>query len=885
MNNLAYTARSVLCLSVLALPTSGAPGFRLPAYIPSEYLNDEYFVTNQARQAPEIDGELSDACWDEALELYPFSTLGGGGALAVLQTRAKVTWDDQGFYVAYFCEQPDMELARRRGDHFEIFFMPLYPDQPPHVNHATSLLMMAHHKPEEFHYQQARGAMGGAGGIYFQKEHGVRSAGKVGDDWWTWEGFIPFKSLWVRGLPPPDSSVTHWRIGFNRWSNYHGEIGWYGSMISSLNHQMNHCPVFRLGKPRTAPSVALSHPMQGGPPGEFSVTVTHRADKEAAYRVKVLRRKEPFDPDLTEAQPNDNAAQQFTLMPGTGTQLHYRVPYRGWRNQYRVEVWDDQVRVLYFRSLWYSLGEPLTHAWDSERPQLGLLPEPKQVWPGKGSFSLGGETRVLTETGNDADRLAAESLSKPIGFLSEPWPSFSVSGVAARLLPQAKAIVVGALGSPIVTRLLQDRDVDLQVPTLPEQGYLLVIDRKFVLVAGGGAAGTFYGVQTLRQLVMQNRKALPSVTVIDWPDLDWRGAWHTFRVTPDNIDLACLFKINVGGLSHGDKKRYHFRPFIFGAHTWFGHTGGSLVPEQKREPVRGEAVICPASSCAEELTACIDRFAGKVGLDATEMTHVFVGADEAPFGLDPRCQAMIDAKGAGHIVAHHFRDNMYAACAARGKRMCCWADALLCAEASLNTMPKDFHPIHWMYYPSLYFGGCDLLGKHKLPFVVAPMTRGENSYKFPQIRSRELNIATLCRHAAHEGGKGVWLTTWGGGLDDDLLWYSYLLAAEYGWSAGPDLGTFRRKFGRLLYGSERGGGWLLELERLTALYLTKKLPEAPTTLAHDSARLDTIRHEIDQVLARDWYAKGKLLALQRIIESVDQGIQAYRNPAVPPAAK
>ncbi|MDP6504092.1 MAG: hypothetical protein QF886_10770, partial [Planctomycetota bacterium] len=80
-------------------------------HAPAEYHNDEYFVVNRAKQAPVIDGDLTDACWNESVELFPFSTLGGGGSLSVLQTRVRLSWDDEAFYVAYHCEQPDMELA------------------------------------------------------------------------------------------------------------------------------------------------------------------------------------------------------------------------------------------------------------------------------------------------------------------------------------------------------------------------------------------------------------------------------------------------------------------------------------------------------------------------------------------------------------------------------------------------------------------------------------------------------------------------------------------------------------------------------------------------------------------------------------------------------
>jgi hypothetical protein len=821
-----------------------------------------------------VDGDLSDPCWNEALELFPFSTLGGGGSLGMLQTKVKVAWGAGGFYVGYLCEQPDMELAERRGDQLEVFFMPLYANQPLHVNHATSLLALAHQKPEEFHYQQAWGRMGGKGGLYFRQDTGVKSAGKVGPDWWTWEAFIPFKDLWVRGMPPPDSSVRYWRIGFSRWSSFHGEIGWYGAMVSSLNHQMNHCPVFRLEGVAAAPAIRLTQPTNGKTPGEFLVALKHLGDKEASYRVRVLRRNEPFDADITEAQAENGKVELVNLKTGEEVTFTYHVPCQGWRNQYRVEVWEGSGKALIYRGLWYSLGEPLTHGWDSARPQLGILPEPKRIKLGRGAFLLSGEIPVVLSSDSESDRLAAGFLTKPIGYLSEPWPSFRTIPTLASDASEDSSVVLGRLDTPRVRNLMRRQGLDVPPGNLSSQGYILVVDRKFILVAGQGDAGTFYGVQTLRQLVMQHRKALPAVSVVDWPDLNWRGAWHTFRVTPENIDLACLFKLNSGGPSLADKKKYHFQPLIFSAHTWFGHTGGSLVPPEERETVGGEAVICPAANAREGLVANLDDSIRKTGIDSTETDYVFVGGDEAPFGLDTACQKMIDERGAGWTVAHHFRDNMHAACKARGKTMCCWADALLGFEDSLNYMPKDFHPMHWIYYPSLYFGGCDLLGKHRLPFVVAPMTRGENSFRFPQVRSRELNIATLCRHAAHAGGKGVWLTTWDGGIDDDLLWYSYLLAAEYGWSSGPDLPAFRRKFGRLFYGSEHGADWLFDLERFTALYLTPGTFQPPVTLKTDRDSLRAIRSQIGQVVSRDWYTKAKLETLLKTVAEVEQAISS-----------
>lgn len=316
---------------------------------------------------------------------------------------------------------------------------------------------------------------------------------------------------------------------------------------------------------------------------------------------------------------------------------------------------------------------------------------------------------VVVQEGSKAERLSAELLLKPIGFLSEGWAHLFITE-SSGWLPN-KFILLGHCESQLVREFLTKARLLAEVQSLPAQGYSLLVKGKCIVVAGRGHAGTFYGGQTLRQLIWRFKKRVPRLKIIDYPDLQWRGAFHSFKVTQENIELACLLKLNVGWLSLAQKRKYHFRPFMFRAHTWFGHTGGALVSPEKREKVGGEAVICPASECVEELVARLDLAMKRVGADGSEMPYVFAGGDEAPFGLDERCQKMIDEKGVGWTVAHHFRENMYLACKARGKTMVCWADALLNAEESLVYMPKDFVPIYWMYYPSLLFRRLRCAGK------------------------------------------------------------------------------------------------------------------------------------------------------------------------------
>lgn len=69
-------------------------------------------------------------------------------------------------------------------------------------------------------------------------------------------------------------------------------------------------------------------------------------------------------------------------------------------------------------------------------------------------------------------------------------------------------------------------------PALTEnpEGYALVVTKDFVAVVGKDAAGAFYGLQTLRQLLRtdkSNRAYFAGADITDWPSLRFRGA-HLF---------------------------------------------------------------------------------------------------------------------------------------------------------------------------------------------------------------------------------------------------------------------------------------------------------------------------------------------------------------------
>lgn len=66
-------------------------------------------------------------------------------------------------------------------------------------------------------------------------------------------------------------------------------------------------------------------------------------------------------------------------------------------------------------------------------------------------------------------------------------------------------------------------DADFQAPS--EEGYELVVSAGKVRIASSTATGVFYGIQTLRQLIVKHKERLeiPEVRIKDYPAFSWRA--------------------------------------------------------------------------------------------------------------------------------------------------------------------------------------------------------------------------------------------------------------------------------------------------------------------------------------------------------------------------
>ena len=156
---------------------------------------------------------------------------------------------------------------------------------------------------------------------------------------------------------------------------------------------------------------------------------------------------------------------------------------------------------------------------------VNILPVPKRIIKKEGSFSLGG---VSVFTDDKADRRVVRALAELAGEISER---------TGKVCPLYSARPVS-------------RAIKVSHGTEDSEAYRLTVTPDLIEIASRGAAGAFYGIQSLRQLIRSGD--VPCLEIEDEPDFPFRGFYHD--VTRGRVnkleklkkiaDTLSYFKIN-----------------------------------------------------------------------------------------------------------------------------------------------------------------------------------------------------------------------------------------------------------------------------------------------------------------------------------------------------
>jgi hypothetical protein len=409
-----------------------------------------------------------------------------------------------------------------------------------------------------------------------------------------------------------------------------------------------------------------------------------------------------------------------------------------------------------------------------------LLPQPRSISLTGGTFALPPASTIALNVPRPADlfftaRRAQAALKDAVGAA---W------GIAGGDVPGALTLRLDPAARP--------------------QGYTLTVDANGVTVAGGDAAGVFYGVATLIQFVQAQGATLPTLVIEDYPDFPARGVMldisrdkvPTMATLYSLIDLLAGWKINQFQLymEHTFAYRNHeivwrnaspltaeeilaldsycrdrFIDLVpnqnsFGhMHRWFEH------PEYLHLAETETGITTPWGTVQEHpfsLSPAVPAALDLVGEMFAELLPNFtspffnVGADET-FDLgEGRSKALVQQRGKGRVYLD-FLLEIYQRVKAHGRTMQFWGDIINHYPDLVAEIPKDTIVLEWGYeawHPFNEMGG--LFAQSGIPFYVCPGTSS-----WTTIGGRTDNTVGNIRSAAENGLKhgaiGLLNTDWG----------------------------------------------------------------------------------------------------------------------------
>ncbi len=184
--------------------------------------------------------------------------------------------------------------------------------------------------------------------------------------------------------------------------------------------------------------------------------------------------------------------------------------------------------------------------------ESAIFPRPQEITASDSDFVLNSQVRVFVPlAASEQDLLLARML---VNELSDRFGLFLKIERVNNLSAGKRAIVMGSIENPLVRICCTEMKLLSSVEGLGPEGYVLFADNNKVLIAGKDDRGAFYGLQSLRQLLVKGEKEVRfrGAMIRDWPDKPFRGI-YMFLPGRDHIvyfkrfvsDFMALYKFNT----------------------------------------------------------------------------------------------------------------------------------------------------------------------------------------------------------------------------------------------------------------------------------------------------------------------------------------------------
>jgi hexosaminidase len=457
---------------------------------------------------------------------------------------------------------------------------------------------------------------------------------------------------------------------------------------------------------------------------------------------------------------------------------------------------------------------------------LLLSPMPQTVTVLPGHYQWGAASAItLASPGRADDQFAADQLRDELRLA---FPGGLPAGRGGG------PVLIGLLTDPAGVTAVAGEDLSALADRGPE-AYLLRVTPEGIVAAGNGPAGTFYAVQTLKQLFRANLtpEGIPCLRVLDWPGLRYRG--YSDDISRGPIPTMDFFKRQIRTLSEAKMnmltfytehvfalpkypyiappdgitpeqvaelsayaKQYHVE--LVGNFQSFGHFWQILRHDELAGLRETGDIITPAK---EESYAFLDDVYSVIAR-AYSSSLFNVNCDET-YGLgDGPSKAMAEKIGVGGVYLGHMNRIHDMLRDKYGKRMMMWGDIALQHPDIVGQLAKDTILLSWGYGAAdNYDGAIKPFVDAGLDFMVCP---GVSCWSkiFPNYDNAEVNIRNYVRDGAKFGAIGMLNTTWDDDGENLFHWnfYGTNWGGECAWNpTAADLECYKAGYAQVNYGA------------------------------------------------------------------------------------
>ena len=481
----------------------------------------------------------------------------------------------------------------------------------------------------------------------------------------------------------------------------------------------------------------------------------------------------------------------------------------------------------------------------------GIIPRPAEFSPRQSRFSLAGKQALfLCEGTGPEDRFAAVEFNL---WLAE----LGLDTLEVRSNPPAAgaplgAILVGpAVAGGAVARELQRLGVESR--STPDEGYLIAVGEPAAVLFSPGAAGRFYALMTLAQMLYRgkSRGFLPGGVLRDRPALGLRGISDdisrgqvsTLEDLKNLIRLSARYKLNL-------YMPYLEDMFTFAGHPDIGAGRGALTKADAGELVRFarqfHVRVVPVFQCLGHYENLLLRepylplaeFPGAQTLSpASEDTYTFLrqalgeivpafedslfnmACDESwDVGLG-KSRPLVARYGLSGVHARHYR-RVHEILTGLGRKVLMYGDIVLNNPAILKDIPKDIIFVDWHYEARKDYPSAAKFRQAGFEVLVSPAVVNYNRL-YPDWRSALVNIENFTRVGFENQALGAVTSSWcdngAFNLRQFNLW-GYVFAAACAWNPeNVEPGNIEKTFWENLFAVDSGAPFVELNARLSNL--------------------------------------------------------------------